>query len=89
MAMATLEKNWIVDYDLPKFPAARRVQFYRIKNRLIKDAMTQNCEIRILLSSMSVLLTNSQGLARNISALAQYFAASSTHVYELDGLQEV
>jgi hypothetical protein len=38
---------------------------------------------------MSVFLTNHEGLARDISALAQDFAASSTHVYELNGLTEI
>jgi hypothetical protein len=89
MATATLEKSWVVDYDLPKFPVARRVAFYRIKRRLIKDATAQNSEVRILLSSMSVLLTNSEGLARNVSALAQDFAATETHVYAVDSMQEI
>jgi hypothetical protein len=87
--MATPAHVFIVDYDLPKFPTGRRVQFYRVKKRLIKEARIQNSEIQVLLSSMSVVLTNDQGLARDISALAQDFAASSTHVYELNGLTEI
>jgi hypothetical protein len=38
---------------------------------------------------MSVLLTNHEGLARDISALALDFSATSSHVYELSGLQEI
>jgi len=59
------------------------------KKRLIKESKIQNSDIQVLLSSMSVLLTNHEGLARDISALAQDFAASSTHVYELSGLHEI
>ena len=87
--MATPARVWLCDYDLPKNPAGRRVQFYRIKRRLIEESKIQNSEIQVLLSSMSVLLTNHEGLARDISALAQDFAATSTHVYELTGLQEI
>lgn len=87
--MATPARVWLCDYDLPKNPAGRRVQFYRIKRRLIEESKIQNSEIQVLLSSMSVLLTNYEGLARDISALAQDFAATSTHVYELTGLQEI
>jgi hypothetical protein len=38
---------------------------------------------------MSVFLTNHEGLARDISALAQDFAATSTHVYALESMQEI
>jgi hypothetical protein len=38
---------------------------------------------------MSVLLTNHEGLARDISALAHDFAARTTHVYQLNDLQEI
>lgn len=59
------------------------------KKRLIKESKIQNSDIQVLLSSMRVLLTTHEGLARDISALARDFAASSTHVYELSGLQEI
>ena len=87
--LATPARVWLCDYDLPKTPAGRRVQFYRIKRRLIKEARLQNREIQVLLSSMSVFLTNHEGLARDISALAQDFAATETHVYALDSMQEI
>jgi hypothetical protein len=56
---------------------------------LIRDARIANSEIQILLSSMSVFLTNHEGLARDISALAQDFAATETHVYALESMQEI
>jgi len=87
--MATPAHVWLCDYDLPKNPAARRVQFYRIKRRLIKESKIQNSEVQVLLSSMSVLLTNHEGLARDISALAQEYASKNTHVYQLESLQEI
>ena len=87
--MATPARVWLCDYDLPKSPAGRRVQFYRVKKRLIRDARIANSEIQILLSSMSVFLTNHEGLARDISALAQDFAATETHVYALESMQEI
>ena len=43
------------------------------KKRLIKESKIQNSDIQVLLSSMSVLLTNHEGLARDISALARDF----------------
>lgn len=87
--MAASERVWLCDYDLAKFPTGRRVQFYRLKRRLIREAREQNPEIRVLLSTMSVFLTNNESLARNLSEIAQEHAARSTHVYQLDSMQEI
>jgi hypothetical protein len=87
--MATATRLWLCDYDIPKEPASARVQFYRIKRRLIHDAIKQDREIRILHSTASVFLTNSATLAENIQALAGDFHASGTHVYQLDWVQEI
>jgi len=87
--MTTPIRVWLCDHDLAKNPAARRVQFYRLKNRLIKEAREQNPEIRDLLSSMSVFLTNSKNLARDVSQIALEHAATSTHVYQLDSMVEI
>ena len=87
--MATPARVWLCDFDLPKSPAGRRVQFYRIKNRLVKESREQNPEVRILISSMSVFVTNSESLARNVSEIAVEHAATSTHVYALDSMQEI
>ena len=43
--MATPAHLWLCGYDLPASPAGRRVQFYRLKKRLIKESRIQNSEI--------------------------------------------
>ena len=87
--MAIPAKVWLCDYDLPREPAGRHVQFYRLKKRLIKESREQNPEIQILLSSMSVFLTNSESLARDVNQIGIEHAATSAHVYALDSMTEI
>ena len=89
--MTAQERNYLVDYDIPARPGyeSPRVTFYHTKKKLMAEAMRQDNSIRVLFSSYSVLVCNNASLARDLSKLAREFEASSTHCYELGGLEEI
>jgi len=67
---------WVVDYDVPREPKAKRMAFYRALWRILKEHKI----IAKARSTMSVWILDNEEIAAEIHDLASKFGKS--HLYE-------
>ena len=67
---------WVVDYDIPTEPKARRMAFYRALWALLEEHKI----LRTSKSTQSVWILDSQPIATEIHELASKFGVS--HLYQ-------
>lgn len=72
--------TYIVDYDLPLEPAAKRVQFYRRLKKLIEEKKKS-----VKRSTDSVVITTDEGLARQIYNLAEQYGEANMYKVSSSG----
>ena len=72
---------WLVDYDFPKNPTRYRVRFHRHLKKVIEQLNGG----RIKYSSQSVIITDSEELAKAIHELAKENNARKTTIYSING----
>jgi hypothetical protein len=81
------ESLWLCDYDMVAEPASRRVTFYRSRKRIIASALKQDPALRVVHSSLSVIITTSRPLANTIAQIAKAFGARASHVYQIGSFE--
>jgi len=67
---------WVVDYDIPEYPKAKRRAFYRARTQLFKDH-----KIWAHRSTDSVLICDNKTLARALYNLAVRYGEA--HLYQV------
>ena len=68
------ERYWIVDYDIPTEPKARRMRFYRSLWRLLRDVGFEADR-----STQSVWILDNRKIAESIHALAVRYGQSNLY----------
>ena len=70
---------WVVDYDIPAEPKAKRMAFYRALWKLLEEAKIVTVKGR---STMSVWIIDDRSIAERIHTLAKAFGES--HFYKAE-----